>query len=82
MHALWEQMWDISGGMPMDPVEVLAVGRGRYVVMMASGIVGKLSRADVAGTGALLYTLRDGLSARLDVLADREAALAAAGLRG
>ena len=45
-------------------------------------MVGKLSGADVTGNGAMPYTLRDGLIARLDILPDREQALKAAGLAG
>jgi SnoaL-like domain len=80
MRSYWEQMWDISGGMRSDPVEVLDVGEGRYLVLVAFGMVGKLSGVDVTGNGAGLYTLRDGLIARLDLFADRETALEAVGL--
>jgi ketosteroid isomerase-like protein len=75
-------MWDISGGIRSDPVEVLDVGRGRYVVVVAFGMVGKLSGADVTGNAAMLYTLRDGLIARLDMFPDRERALEAVVLEG
>ena len=52
MRAYWDRMWDISGGMRSDPVEVLDVGEGRYVVLVAFGMVGKLSGVDVTGNGA------------------------------
>ena len=80
MRAYWDQMWDISGGLHIDPVEVLDVSGGRYVVVVTFGMVGKLSGVDVARNAAMLYTLRDGLIARLDMFADRETALKAVGL--
>jgi ketosteroid isomerase-like protein len=80
VRAYWDQMWDISGGMRGDPVEVLDVGDGRYVVVVAFGMVGKLSGVDVTGSAALLCTLCDGLIARLDLFTDREQALKAVGL--
>ena len=80
IRAYWDQMWDISGGVRGDPVEVLDVGGGRYVVVVAFGLVGKLSGADVTGKGAMVYTLRDGLITRLDMFPDRERALEAVGL--
>jgi ketosteroid isomerase-like protein len=82
IRAYWDQMWDISGGMRGDPVEVLDVGGGRYVVVVAFGMVGKLSGVDVTGKAAMLYTVRDGLIARLDMFADRDAALLSVGLEG
>jgi hypothetical protein len=80
IRAYWDQMWDISGGVRGDPVEVLDVGGGRYVVVVAFGLVGKLSGADVTGKGAMVYTLTDGLITRLDMFPDRERALEAVGL--
>jgi hypothetical protein len=82
MRSYWDQMWDISGGLRSDPVEVLDVGEGRYVVVVAFGMVGKLSGVDVTGKGAFPYTLRDGLIARFDLFPDREKALEAVGFEG
>jgi ketosteroid isomerase-like protein len=77
MRAYWEEMWEISDGMRIEPVEVLDVGRDRFVVLVEYGQRGKRSGVDVGQGLACLYTLRDGLVARLDVFPDRDAALAA-----
>jgi ketosteroid isomerase-like protein len=63
MRAYWEQMWEISAGLRMEPVEVLDVGSDRYLVMMRFGQRGKRSGADVERKVALIYTMRDGLVA-------------------
>jgi ketosteroid isomerase-like protein len=80
MRAYWERMWDISAGLRMDPVEVLDVGRDRYLVMMRFGQRGKRSGADVEQEVALIYTMRESLVARVDMFADREQALKAVGV--
>jgi ketosteroid isomerase-like protein len=80
MRAYWEEMWEISGGMRIEPVEVLDVGGDRYVVVVKYGQRGKRSGADVGQELACLYALHDGLVARLDLFPDRDAALAAARL--
>ena len=78
MRQLWDEWWEIWDGVRMDPVEVLDVDWDRYVVVVELGGRGKRSGADVAQRMAFLYALRDGLIARTDVFADREAAVAAA----
>jgi ketosteroid isomerase-like protein len=82
MRAYWEQMWEISAGLRMDPVEALDVGGERYVVVMRFGQRGKRSGADVEQRVALIYTLREGLIAQVDMFADRSDALRAVGLEG
>jgi ketosteroid isomerase-like protein len=79
MRAYWEQMWEISAGLRMDPVEVLDLGSDRYLVMMRYGQRGKRSGADVERKVALVYTMRDGLVARVDMFAERAEALEAVG---
>jgi ketosteroid isomerase-like protein len=78
MRAYWEEMWDISDGLRMEPIEVLDVGGDRYVVVVKYGQRGRRSGVRVEQGLACLYTLRDGLVARLDLFPSREAALAAA----
>jgi len=80
MRGYWEQMWEISDGLRIEPIEVLYVGGDRYVVLVKFGQRGKRSGVDVGQGLACLYTVRDGLVARLDLFPDRDAALAAAGL--
>jgi ketosteroid isomerase-like protein len=80
MREYWEQMWEISDGLRIEPIEVLDVGRNRYVVVVKYGQRGKRSGLDVGQRLACLYTLRESLVARLDLFADRDAALAAARL--
>ena len=80
MRAYWEEMWAISGGLRIEPIEVLDVGGDRYVVVVKYGQRGKRSGVDVGRRLACLYTLRDGLVARLDLFPERDAALAAARL--
>jgi ketosteroid isomerase-like protein len=80
MRAYWEEMWDISDGLRIEPVEVLDVGGDRYVVVVKYGQRGKRSGARVEQGLACLYTLRDGLVGRLDLFPSRDAALAAARL--
>jgi ketosteroid isomerase-like protein len=80
MRAYWEEMWEISGGMRIEPIEVLDVGGDRYVVLVEYGQRGKRSGVDVGRGLACLYTLREGLVARLDLFPDRDAAVAAARL--
>jgi ketosteroid isomerase-like protein len=82
IRAFWDEMWETTGGMSIVPVEVLDVGDGRYVVVVAFGLRGKRSGVDVAERRAILYTLRENQVARLDVFPDRDAALAAAELEG
>jgi ketosteroid isomerase-like protein len=81
MRVYWEQVWEISAGLRMEPVEVLDLGSGRYLVVMRYGQRGKRSGADVERDVALIYTLREGLVARVDMYADRHAALEAVGLK-
>ena len=73
-------MWEISDGLRIEPIEVLDVGGDRYVVVVRYGQRGKRSGSDVEQGLACVYTLRDGLVARLDLYPSRDAALAAAGL--
>ena len=80
MREYWEEMWEISDGLRIEPIEVLDVGGDRYVVVVRYGQRGKRSGADVEQGLACVYTLRDGLVARLDLYPSRDAALAAAGL--
>lgn len=78
MRAYWEQWWEISAGPRMDPVEVLDLGSDRYLVAMRFGQRGKRSGADVEQGVTLIYTMRDGLVARVDMFAERAEALKAA----
>jgi len=80
MREYWEQMWEISAGLRMEPVEVLDLGSGRYLVVMRYGQRGKRSGVDVERDVTLIYTLRGGLVERLDMYADRYLALQALGL--
>lgn len=78
MRRAWDDWWEVWDGIRMDPVEVLAVGDDRHVVVVELGARGRHSGADVAQRMAFLYTVRDGLIARADLFPDRETALAAA----
>jgi ketosteroid isomerase-like protein len=82
MRAYWDEMWEISAGLRMELVEALDVGRDRYVCVMRYGQRGKRSGADVESSVALLYTMREGLIAQVDMFADRGEALRSVGLAG
>jgi ketosteroid isomerase-like protein len=79
MRAYWEQMWEISAGLRMEPVEVLDLGGGRYLVAMRYGQRGRRSGVDVEQEVALVYTMRSGLVVRVEMYPDRDAALEAPG---
>jgi ketosteroid isomerase-like protein len=80
MRRHWEEMWEVWGGLRLDPIEAFDMGDGRYVVHVRLWGKGKRSGAEVDQHFAFLYTVRPEdekiLSARL--FPDVPAATAAA----
>jgi ketosteroid isomerase-like protein len=64
-----------------EPESVRPVGRDRVLVFIRAHGTGLGSGIEVDARGAHLFTIRDGRVVRLQSYTDRDAALAAAGLR-
>jgi ketosteroid isomerase-like protein len=58
MRRYWDELWETWEGIRMDPLEVLDVGDGRYVVDVRLWGKGKRSGVEVDQRFAYLYTLR------------------------
>src|SRR5207247_10106495 len=58
MRRYWDEVWETWEGIRMDPLEVLDVGDGRYVVDVRLWGKGKRRGVEVDQRFAYLYTLR------------------------
>jgi ketosteroid isomerase-like protein len=58
MRRYWNEMWEVWGGLRLDPIEAFDVGDGRYVVHVRLWGKGKRSGAEVDQHFAFLYTVR------------------------
>jgi ketosteroid isomerase-like protein len=58
MRRYWDEVWETWEGIRKDPLEVLDVGDGRYVVDVRLWGKGKRSGVEVDQRFAYLYTLR------------------------
>jgi ketosteroid isomerase-like protein len=59
MRRYWRATWEAWEGVRMDPVEVLELGGGRFVVDVRFWGKGKRSGVEVDQRFAYLYTLRE-----------------------
>jgi ketosteroid isomerase-like protein len=58
MRRQWDAMWETWEGVRMDPLKVLDIGGGRFVVDMRLWGRGKRSGVEVDQRYAFLYTVR------------------------
>ena len=72
IYEAWEDFAETNA-------EIIDAGE-RIVALQTISGRGRASGIDVESDGALIWTIRDGLIARVEVFADRGEALAAAGL--
>ena len=59
MRRQWEELWETWEGLRMDPLEVLDVGGGHFVVEMRLSGRGRRSGVEVDRRYVFLYTVRD-----------------------
>jgi ketosteroid isomerase-like protein len=59
MRRRWDEMWETWEGIRLDPLEVLDLDHGRFVVDVRLWGKGKRSGAEVDQRFAYLYTLRE-----------------------
>jgi ketosteroid isomerase-like protein len=80
MLRYWKDVWEVWGGLRLDPVEVLDVGDGRYAVDVRLWGKGKRSGVEVDQRLAFLYTLRseDEKITRAELLPDVATAISVA----
>jgi ketosteroid isomerase-like protein len=80
MLRFWKALRETWEGMRLDPLEILDVGDGRYVLEVRLWGKGRQSGAEADQRFAFLYTLRtrDWKILRADLLPDVTAAIAAA----
>lgn len=79
MRRYWEEVWEVWGGLRLDPVGALEVSDGRYVVDVRLWGRGKRSGVEVDQHFAFLYTLRpDEKILRAQLLPDVATAISAA----
>ena len=80
MRRYWDELWEVWGGLRLDPLEAFDVGNRRYVVDVRLWGKGKRSGVEVDQRFAFLYTLRpdDEKIIRAQLLPDVAAALSAA----
>jgi ketosteroid isomerase-like protein len=78
MRRYWDEVWEIWEGVRMDPLDVIDVGEGRYVVPVRSWGKALRSGIEVDQRVAFLYTLGpDGLVIRNQMFPDEQAAMEA-----
>lgn len=79
MRRYWHDVWEVWGGLRLDPLEAFDVGDRRYVVDVRLWGKGKRSGVEVDQRFAFLYTLRpeDEKIIRAQLLPDVAAALSA-----
>lgn len=79
MRRCWHELRETWDGLRLDPVELLDVGEGRYVVDLRLSGKGRRSGAEVDQRFAMLYTVRpDGKVVGAQLLPDVAAAVIAA----
>ena len=80
MRRYWDDVWEVWGGLRLDPVEAFDVRDGRYVVDVRLWGKGKRSGVEVDQRFAFLYTFRpeDEKIIRAQLLPDVAAALSTA----
>ncbi len=80
IRRYWHELRETWAGLRIDPVEVLDLGDGRYVVDMRLKVKGNRSGAEVEQRLACLYTFRleDGKATRIRMVSSVDAALAEA----
>ena len=80
MRRYWNEVWEVWGGLRLDPVEAFDLGDQRYVVEVRLWGKGKLSGVEVDQRFAFLYALRqeDGKIIRAQLLPDVAAAISVA----
>ena len=80
MLRQWQEVWQVWGGLRLDPLEVFDVGAGRYAVDVRLWGKGRQSGAEVDQRFAFLYTFRleDEKVVRAELLPDVTAAIALA----
>jgi ketosteroid isomerase-like protein len=75
----FHELWDAWDRLRMDPVDVLDLGDGRFVVEVRVWGKGRSSGIEVDQQMGFIYTVRgDGKIARVRMLPNRDAALTAA----
>jgi ketosteroid isomerase-like protein len=81
MLRYWRELQETwGGGMSIDPLELSALGDGRFVLEVVLSGTGTRSGVEAGQRFAFFYTLRgDGKVIRAELFADVAAALAAAG---
>jgi ketosteroid isomerase-like protein len=79
MRRCWAELRETWDGLRLDPVELLDVGEGRYVVDLRLWGRGRRSGAEVDQRFAMLYAVRleDGKVTSAQLLADLAAAISA-----
>jgi ketosteroid isomerase-like protein len=77
----FHEMWDAWERLRMEPLDVLDLGEGRFVVEVRMSGKGRSSGIEVDQNLGLVYTMRpeDGKVARVEMFPGRDAALEAAG---
>ena len=80
MRRCWHELRETWDGLRLDPVELLDVGEGRYVVDLRLCGKGRRSGAEVDQRFAMLYVVRpeDGKVASAQLLPDVAAAVSVA----
>jgi len=80
LRRYWNEVWEVWGGLRLDPVEVFDVGDRRYVVEVRLWGMGRRSGVEVDRRFAFLYTLHpeDEKILRAQLFPDVAAAIAAA----
>jgi ketosteroid isomerase-like protein len=79
MRRYWDEMYEAWAGLRMDPLDVVDLGEGRYVVPVRLWGKGQRSGVEVEQEFAFLYTLRGERIARAQMFPSEAEALAAAG---
>jgi ketosteroid isomerase-like protein len=79
MRRYWDEAWEVWEGVRIEPLDVIDVGGGRYVVPIHNWGRAKRSGIEVDQRFAFLYTLgEDGLVIRNQMFPDAESAIEAA----
>jgi ketosteroid isomerase-like protein len=78
MLGYWLELRETWAGLRLDPIEVLDVGNGRYVVDLRLSGKGRSSGAEVDQRFAFIYTMRGNKVIRAELLPDLTAAIATA----
>jgi ketosteroid isomerase-like protein len=73
-------LWESFGDFSLEPREFIRAGRGRFVCVTATFGQGRRSGLQLSLTAYAVVTVEDDKIRRIAITADRQAALAAAGL--